>query len=259
MGTWLKSFCTAMSTYSVVPMPQLGWDERSLAYSFCFLPVVGVVIGLLEWAWLRLCWYVGFNLIFKSAVCVLIPLLITGGIHMDGFCDTMDALCAHKNRERSLEIMKDSHSGAFAIIFSGAYLVYDFGLMSEIVGSAAVFCTVFVLSRAISVLSVTGKKNARGSGMLAQFSAPLHVRTVRVWAWCWIACCALLMDSCDLYAGTGALIASIVAWHIYHFVAFKRFGGITGDTSGFFVQILEIAMFTGMAVGQAVEIVTYKL
>ncbi|MBP5211346.1 MAG: adenosylcobinamide-GDP ribazoletransferase, partial [Pyramidobacter sp.] len=47
----LKSLCVALSTYTALPMPQFDWDEKTLGLSFCFLPVAGVVIGLLLWLW----------------------------------------------------------------------------------------------------------------------------------------------------------------------------------------------------------------
>ena len=66
--------------------------------------------------------------------------------------------------------------------------------------------------------------------------------------------CALIMDLESVYTGTGALLGCAAAWHIYHRMALRRFGGITGDTSGFFVQILELSMLAGIAAGSAAEI-----
>ena len=253
---WLKSLCIAFSTYSALPVPQFEWNEKSLAYSFCFLPAVGLLIALAEYVWLWSCWYTGFNLILRAAVAAAVPLLITGGIHMDGFCDTVDALSARQDAQRSLEIMKDSRAGAIAVIFCGVYLLLDFGLISEVSGCRTAFCAVFVLSRAVSVLSVTGYRNARGSGMLAAFQQPARRTAVRRTAWAWIVLCALIMDLESVYTGTGALLGCAAAWHIYHRMALRRFGGITGDTSGFFVQILELSMLAGIAAGSAAEILT---
>ena len=250
----LKSLCVALSTYTALPMPQFDWDEKSLGLSFCFLPVAGVLIGLLLWLWLRICWWCGTGIVLRAAVCTVIPLFVTGGIHMDGFCDTVDALCSHQEREKCLEIMKDSRAGAFAVIFAGAYLLTNFGLASEVSGRPGVYCLIFALSRAVSVLSVTGYRNARGEGMLATFQKPAARKLVRRVAWGWIAVCALCMDLADLYAGTGALLAAVIVWNRYHAAALKRFGGITGDTSGFLVQTLELAMMAGMYAGQCVEI-----
>ena len=256
---WLKPFWIALSTYSAIPVPQCEWDEKSLSRSFCFLPAVGLLIGAAQGAWLWLCWFAGFNLLLRRAVAVAIPLLLSGGIHMDGFCDTMDALGSRQPPQRCLEIMKDSRSGAFAIIYCGVYLVLDLGLVSETAGLPGVFCLVFTLSRAVSALSVVSRKNARGGGMLARFQEPAQTLLVRRCAWGWIAACAVAMDFCDLYAGTGALLGGVAAWFAYHAMAQKRFGGITGDTSGFFVQTLELAMLAGMALGQAAEIARFSL
>ena len=236
----LKPLWIALSTYSAIPVPQCGWDEKSLARSFCFLPAVGLLIGAAQGAWLWLCWFAGFNLLLRSAVAV-------------------DALASHQPPRRCLEIMKDSRAGAFAIIYCGVYLVLDLGLVSEAAGLPGVFCLIFTMSRAVSVLSVLSRKNARGGGMLAQFQQPAQTLLVRRCAWGWIAVCAVVMDFCDLYAGTGALLGAVAAWFAYHAMAQKRFGGITGDTSGFFVQTLELAMLAGMALGQAAEIARFSL
>lgn len=66
-----------------------------------------------------------------TAVLILIPVLITGGIHLDGLLDTADALSSYKTKEEKLEILKDSHAGAFAIIIGICWFVLDFGIYSR--------------------------------------------------------------------------------------------------------------------------------
>ena len=89
---------------------------------------------------------------FFAAAAACLPLLITGGIHMDGFMDTVDALASHQSRERKLEILKDSACGAFAVLYCGVYLLLSFALYYE--GYAAgwiyAFAPAFVLSRCLS-------------------------------------------------------------------------------------------------------------
>ncbi len=250
----LKSFCISLSTFSAIPVPQFEWDENSLARSLCFLPVVGLIIAAAEFAWLRVCWLTAFNLILRSAVAVAIPLIITGGIHMDGFCDTVDALCSHQDAERSLEIMKDSRAGAFAAIFCGLYLLLNFGLASEASEVVLPFCAVYVMSRAVAVLSIGRFENAREDGMLAKFQKPTEQKFLRICAWCWIVPCGFAMDFYDVWSGSGALLACVATWHAYHRTAMRRFCGITGDTSGFFVQVLELAMLAGITLGSAAKI-----
>ena len=62
----------------------------------------------------------------------LLPLLVTGGIHLDGFLDVADARSSHQSRARKLEILKDSHVGAFAVIAMGCYLLLYTALWSAV-------------------------------------------------------------------------------------------------------------------------------
>ena len=50
-----------------------------------------------------------------------IPLLVTGGFHLDGYMDTMDALHSYQKKEKKLEILKDPHIGAFSVIMARVY------------------------------------------------------------------------------------------------------------------------------------------
>ena len=65
--------------------------------------------------------------ILAAGICVL-PILVTGGIHLDGFCDTADALASHQDTEKKLQILKDPHMGAFAAIWLGCYFIAQLAL-----------------------------------------------------------------------------------------------------------------------------------
>ena len=118
-----ESLLVAFSTYSALPMPQFEWNRRNMQYAICFFPMVGLVCGLVLLGWHQLCRWQQVSEIFFAAGAVILPLLLTGGIHMDGYMDTVDALSSHQPKERKLEILKDSHCGAFAILYCGIYLV----------------------------------------------------------------------------------------------------------------------------------------
>ena len=50
----LRSLCIAFATYSRIPTPRTEWDEGALRYAICFFPLIGAVIGALEYGWLLL-------------------------------------------------------------------------------------------------------------------------------------------------------------------------------------------------------------
>ena len=117
----IKSCIVAFSMYSKIPMPQFEWKEEDMHYMLCFFPWVGAVIGVCIYLWNMLCAALSIGRTCYVLVAVAIPILVTGGFHVDGFMDTMDALHSYQSRERKLEILKDSHIGAFAVIMLAAY------------------------------------------------------------------------------------------------------------------------------------------
>ena len=126
-----NSFKIAFSMYSKIPMPKSQWTKENMRYIMCFFPLIGAVIGGLTWLWGT--W--GMELVQSRLLYVillaLIPVFVTGGIHLDGLLDTADALNSYQPRERKLEILKDSNAGAFAGITALAYFLLYLGVYSE--------------------------------------------------------------------------------------------------------------------------------
>ena len=152
----MKAILIAFSTYSKIPMPHFKWDPKALQYSMCAFPLVGAVIGAGEFV----IWYLfGFLLqwseVFTAALLTIFPILITGGIHMDGFLDTVDAKSSYKSKEEKLQILKDPHTGAFAIIRGCLYFLIYFGCMYELV-TAGIAILMFFYYRFMSYRTLGG-------------------------------------------------------------------------------------------------------
>ena len=127
----MKSLIIAFAMYSKFPMPRVDWEKKALSWALCWFLLVGLAVGAVLWLWLALAGWLGFGVVFTAALALLLPIALSGGIHLDGFCDTCDALSSHQSRERKLEILKDSHTGAFAIICCGLYLLVFFAAWCE--------------------------------------------------------------------------------------------------------------------------------
>jgi len=246
-----SSIWITISTYSILPAPRTEWKSENKRTAICFLPVVGIFIGgaLILWQWL--CLALRVDVALFAAVAALLPLFFTGGIHMDGFMDTADALSSHQSRERMLEIMKDSHTGAFAVIWCASYLLLTFGLYSALyLGTALRVTSVgFILSRVLCVLSALTLPNVRKGGMLCAFTE--HAKNRRAVAVMFILSlfCAGGMILLDLWSGLCGAVAAVAAFGGYRRMAKKQFGGVTGDTSGFFIQICEFCVLFGALIG----------
>ena len=157
--------------YSKIPMPMADWNKENMKYTFCFFPFIGLVIGALSylvgWAGGKF----GFNPSFVSAVLVLVPVAVTGGIHVDGLLDTSDALSSWQERTRRLEILKDSHAGAFAIIVCCGYFLAAFGIWTEAgAEDIGILAVGFILSRALNGFGICTFPCAKNSGLAATFA-----------------------------------------------------------------------------------------
>ena len=91
-----NSFKIAFSMYSKIPMPKTDWNKENMKYALCFFPLVGLAIGIIFYLWSLLAKFLALGNIFTTAIYTIIPILITGGIHMDGFVDSMDAINSTK-------------------------------------------------------------------------------------------------------------------------------------------------------------------
>ena len=245
----INSFFIALSMYSRIPVPRVDWEKENMRYAMCFFPMIGVVIGAVMYlaGWLLDKTSVGG--LFRGVVFTLIPIIITGGIHMDGFMDTMDALGSWGDREKKLEILKDSHAGAFAILGMGCYLMWSVAVWSELPAEVLRVCGVsFVLSRALSGFSVVTFPAARNSGLLKMFQDRAQKKVVRITMCLYVAAAVIMMAVMDARAMTGAVTGVMIAFLYYIVVSRKQFGGVTGDLAGFFLETAELAMFTGILV-----------
>ena len=256
----MKAILIAFSTYSKIPMPHFKWDPKALQYSMCAFPLVGAVIGAGEFA----IWYLfGFLLqwseVFTAALLTIFPILITGGIHMDGFLDTVDAKSSYKSKEEKLQILKDPHTGAFAIIRGCLYFLIYFGCMAEVVhalnreiqsgtqSGAPAHAMRLMLERALSGLSVLTFQKAKKEGMLADTARLVNNRS-KVIMFVWLIAC--IAAGCVIQPVAALVVAgiTILMFFYYRFMSYRTFGGITGDLAGYFLQMCELWMLIGTVV-----------
>ncbi len=246
----IRALAIAFSTYSRIPVPQVEWTEEARRYSMCFFPLVGALIGLLLWGWLAVCGALGFNALLRGAVGALIPLFVTGGIHMDGFMDTSDALASWQPAEKRLEILKDSHAGAFAVMHCAGYLLLSCALYSEAkTESGPLLGCVFILSRALSAWALTAFKNARPDGMLDAFSRTAQKRLTLLCGSVYCLFCFLVWALLGGWLALFCLLAAALCLLWYRRMAYRLFGGVTGDLAGWFLQVTELTLTAVIVIG----------
>lgn len=250
----IRAFFMAFSMYSRVPMPKVEWNEENRRYALCFFPLVGVICGGLLILWQYLCGLLGFNdLLFAAGACT-IPVIVCGGIHLDGYCDTCDALASCGDKEKKLKIMKDSHIGAFGAIMLAVYFVLQLGFfsMTNSIETVLVPAVCYVLSRSLSAIAASSFRPAKETGLLNDFAKMRSRSGVLITSVVYSAAAWLAIVLISPPAALATLIAAALSLLIYRVTAYKHFGGVTGDLAGWFLQVCELMLLGSVVLSYSI-------
>jgi Cobalamin-5-phosphate synthase len=246
---FIRSLIIAFSMYSKFPMPKCKWEDKSMKYVFCFFPFIGAVLGGISVVIYTLLskYDIGIGLI--AAIMTALPIVITGGIHMDGFLDTVDAISSYKSREEKLEILKDPHAGAFAILFGALYLVVTYGAWTEVkISNISIIAQGYILSRCFSAISVICFPSAKKAGTVADFKKKSSAKAVSILLIVMTLTVSILMAIIGGLLGVISVLSALLVFVYYYFMSKKEFGGITGDLAGWFLQITELVILLVVAI-----------
>ncbi len=247
----LETLIVAFSMFSALPMPQIEWNEQNMRYSLCAFPMVGLVIALCQRGWWAICVSLALPELLRGAGLCLIPVLISGGIHLDGYADTCDALASHEGREKRREILKDPHLGAFAAIRLCMFFIAELALWSALrTLSLPVLIGFFCLSRSLSGLAVCCFPLREGNGLARSFAEASDRKHVRVLL---LAMTALLCLGLMFMRAGETVLAAAAVFASYRRMCEKQFGGLSGDLAGWFLQTAELWMLAAHVLRQYAE------
>lgn len=255
---FIRSLSIAFAMFSRIPVPKVDWDRDNMRYTMAVFPLVGLVVGISAYVGWWIVDVLAFGSLAKGVALAVIPVLLTGGIHLDGYADTVDALASHGDKDKKLAILKDPHTGAFAIIGLCLYFMCYTALTAELnqtFASIGTYGSVFVLSRAFAVLFMLSVPPARADGLGRLF----HDASIKKMTLVTALLVGLTVIVAGLYmnGATGAFLpAAIIITLCYcRRMAYREFGGVTGDLTGYCIQVSEIAGLAGIVLGQKISII----
>ncbi len=256
MKNFFETIAVAFGMFSRIPVPQVTWTEENKRYSMLAFPAIGLAQGVLWMIAVAICRMFDLPELLTGALLTALPLLVVGGIHLDGYGDTVDALSSHADKEKKLEIMKDPHVGSFAVMHYAVYFLIMFASCTALAEAdfevwVAVGLT-FVLSRALSGLAVATFPMAKTSGLAASFANDADKKNVRNGLIFLLVVLALAFIGIDLVwrqfpVGFFGFLASVAVFFWYRYIAEKHFGGINGDLAGWFLSKCELWAMVAMA------------
>ena len=145
MKQYLTGFFMAWGNFCALPCPCKRWDTNATPLMLGFLPSVGVIIGAI-WAVLYFAAvYFGLPYLVVAFLVTFLPFALCGFLHMDGFMDCSDAILSRRPLEDRQRILKDSHTGAFAVISIVFYILAYFAFTSTAITIGIDFANMILL------------------------------------------------------------------------------------------------------------------
>lgn len=235
----MKDFLQALTFLTILPFGRISPPEdKELARSMAFFPLVGLVIGLL----LAIGYYL-FSLIFPKSLTLWLILgllaLLTRGLHLDGFADTMDGLASIGKRGKILEVMRDSRIGAFGVISLILLIGAKYLSLDQISPKSIPYSLILmaVMGRNSMVLVCYRSPYARsGEGLGKPFTENLGAREIALSSVSTFGIALFLTGVKGIWVFLGVCIFSLA----YRFFFIKKLGGVTGDILGAANELVEL-------------------
>jgi adenosylcobinamide-GDP ribazoletransferase len=226
------------------PSPDQAPDEQLQGRSVLFYPAVGLVIGLLM-VLLHLLLEESSALL-QAALLLVVWVGITGALHLDGLADLADAWVGGQgDRERTLEIMKDSRSGPLAIVALGLLLLVKFTALVGVVeaGFWSGLLLLPLIGRGSLVAALLFMPYVREDGLGAALAANLPREQAK-------AVLAASGLGCLLFWGwsaLGVLAVAVLVFYLFRQALMQRLGGVTGDAAGALCELIEAVSLVALA------------
>lgn len=237
----MNSFLLALQFLTVIPI-SYGYiaNDRQLGRSTLFYPAIGLLIGILL-ASLSLILN-NSSVQIQAAIILILWVLLTGGLHLDGLADCADAWVGGLgSQQRSLEIMKDPASGPIAVIVLVLVLLLKWTLLMEILMTQSrwVLVVVPMLGRLAILILMLSSEYVRLSGLASTMTANLPRAASKVIIGFGIIIGILFLD-------VFSISLMLIMLLIIHHQAKQRIGGVTGDVYGAAVELVEVSLLMGV-------------
>lgn len=239
----LKSPLAALAFLTWFPYTKLRErSQQDISHSRIYFPLVGLLLGLGLVVVER-----GASLVFAppltAALVVVLLLVVTRGLHIDGLMDVCDGLFGGATPERRMEIMRDSRVGAFAVAGAAGVLLLKYGALVSLLapghpGKALALLLFPMISRWTMVAALAAFPYARSQGL----GSPFHQGNV--WPATVVAGMVAVFAAVFIggIGGVGILIGATVMALVLGRGMSKMLGGLTGDTYGAINELVEVAV-----------------
>ncbi len=234
-----------------IPLPDwwsqwVGAQQVAFYQTVPLFPFIGLSLGGLLWlADLGISQMV--SPLLSGLLLMVLLIVMTGGLHLDGWMDTADGLLSGRERERILEIMKDSRVGGLGVLALVCLLLLKWGGLTELAGERGPLLLLMPVAGRLAMMGCIlfwpDARRGEGIGSLFHRENVKGVRERRQWrsaVWCSMVIVSLLVTVCSGIWGFVAMWAAVLfGWAWARWLA-RRLGGLTGDVYGAVNELVEV-------------------
>lgn len=246
----MKQLLYALRFLTILPLPYAqGEDMKKVASSLTFFPLVGAILGLGLWGGAEL-----FDLVFSPLTTgfflMILSIILTGGLHLDGLSDLADGLGGGSDREKRLEIMKDSRIGAFGALTLIAFLIGKGLLLGELWVDLRISQTTYLLiipplwARSFGVIMIKTFPTARPDGM-GDFFQKNASKTSLILALAMALGATFFLLS---WQGLILFLLTVVFMMLPALSIHSQLKGLTGDCYGALIEGAELATLLALVI-----------
>ncbi len=244
---------------SRLPLPMPKYDVKDLGLAMKYYPFVGFVLGVISFVLVYFISQISFISLSPSLYAILamlIDVFLTGAIHIDGLADTSDGIFSYQNRERMLEIMKDSCVGTNAVLALIFYFLIKYAILTEIftlyeyvIEDTWIFLVIPPVFARLSVLySCAYFSYGRKEGMGKTFvdnTHPSDFIKVTFVLFTFLICISLFNESLMIPLFLSLLLVIVFSYYFNKAIE-KKLGGSTGDTFGALLELSSLLAIFGL-------------
>ena len=243
----MKRFISILQFMTRIPINiDTGFDEE-FHKTITYFPLVGLVLGVLIYI-IGLVSGIFFDSFITSIIVTLALVILTGGLHIDGLGDTFDAIYSYRDKERMLEIMKDSRLGTNSLLAIMFLILLKIGFIYSIINNNLLWTVIFmpVVARLGVIVmmykTVTPRENGMGNLFIGKASTSMFTIAILYTIILMIGISKLIFLASTFEAMM--LISTIIILFIFNNLLkkhiYKKIDGVTGDILGCTIELGEL-------------------
>lgn len=241
----MKRFISILQFMTRIPINiDVGFDDE-FHKTITYFPLVGFVLGILLFI-IGTVSNILFDPFITSILVTLGSVILTGGLHIDGLGDTFDAIYSYRDKEKMLEIMKDSRLGTNSLLAIVFLILLKIGFIYSLINNNLMWTIIFmpVIGRLgvirLTYKTVTPREKGMGNLFIGKATTSMFLTAILYTMALIILVAKFVFKSSITLPILASIIVVILFNQLFKNHIYKKIDGVTGDILGCSIEFGEV-------------------